>query len=68
MKLVATVFGADCLLVIGTTFPIAKTAYTQNVARYLPAIFVTTLTQIQNILTKLSTNETNFRKNQKCSS
>lgn len=47
MKPVATVLGADYLLVIGTTFQIAKTAYTQNVARFPPAIFVTTSIPIQ---------------------
>ncbi len=47
MKPVATVFGVDYLPVIGTTFQTAKTAYMQNVVRFLPAIFATTLTRIQ---------------------
>ncbi len=47
MKLVVTVFGADYLLVLGTTFPIAKIVFTLNVVRFLPAISATTLTRIQ---------------------
>ncbi len=52
MKPVATVFGADYLLVIGMTFPTVKTAFTQNVVRFLPAISATILTRIQKNPTK----------------
>lgn len=53
MKPVATVFGADYLPVIGMTFQIVKTAYTQNVVLFLPAISATTSILIQKNLIKL---------------
>ncbi len=56
MKPVATVFGADYLPAIGTTFPTAKTVYTQNVVRFLPAIFVITSIPIQKNPIKLLIN------------
>ncbi len=47
MKPVATVFGADYLLAIGTTFQIAKTAFTLNVVRFPLAISATISIRIQ---------------------
>ncbi len=52
MKPVATVFGADYLPAIGTTFPTVKIAFTQNVVRFLPAISAITSTRIQKNLIK----------------
>lgn len=47
MKLVVTVFGADYLLAIGTTFLTAKTAFTQNAVRFPRVISVTISILIQ---------------------
>ncbi len=52
MKPVATVFGADYLLALGTIFPTVKIVFTLNVVRFLPAISATTLTRIQKNLIK----------------
>lgn len=54
MKPVATVFGADCLLAIGTTFPTAIIVFMLNVVRSLPAISVITSIPIQKNPIKLS--------------
>ncbi len=47
MNLVATVFGADYLLALGTTFPIVKIVFTLNVVRFPPVISAITSTRIQ---------------------
>lgn len=49
---VATVLGADFLLVIGMTYPTVKIVFTLNVVHFLPVISVTTLIPIQKNLTK----------------